>query len=198
MIQDEETVGGFKRITPANLDQPDISRAFGVGNAEHWIALFGQYHVSADVPELVAKLFELARGAMIYGWFYYPLLATGYAECSRTLEAGARHAGAISGLAGPVEGQKIHYADLIDLLTEKDLISREECERWHLARKLRNSLSHPTTPTFSPLDMHPLSCVRPLRTSIACSLAWTHRGDRCHVNNSGGRQKQILRGAHGP
>lgn len=140
---DEETILGSKRITAANFTAPDIARTFG-----DWIAMFSEHQLASNIPEPVRRLFELARGTMTYGWLYYPLLTLGYAECTRVLEAGARRAAALAGLAPSPEKQRATYEKIIDLLHQKGHIANEALERWNVGRQIRNSFAHPTTPTI--------------------------------------------------
>lgn len=90
---DDEILFGAKRITPTNLLMPDISRLHASDEAV-WISYFASPKLDDAVPKPVQRLFELARGAMVYGWLYYPLLTAGYIECTKVLEAAARHAAA--------------------------------------------------------------------------------------------------------
>jgi hypothetical protein len=39
------------------------------------------------VPEPIRELFDVARGAMIYGWFFYPLFRLGEDQLHRVVEA---------------------------------------------------------------------------------------------------------------
>lgn len=144
--EDDDIVLGYKRITAANIIEPDISRFFGNLGEARWIELFHEPQLLDVVPAHVRGMFEHARGAMIYGWYYYPLLTVGYAECARTIEAGARNA---SKLLWPDQTPK-RYAAIIEDLHSGGWIKKDEVDRWHIGRQIRNSFAHPTGPTILP------------------------------------------------
>jgi hypothetical protein len=150
---DQDVVLGFKRITACNLTTQDITRLFGNHSEAEWIQNFNGPQLASIVPEPVRRLFELARGAMIYGRFYYPLLTIGYAECGRTLEAGARHAAHVAGLAPEPEKQRFSYDEILKRLTKAGGLTASEREHWNVGRELRNAFAHPVTSTiFLPGD----------------------------------------------
>lgn len=77
MSEVSETHFGFKRITAENWQEPDVPRLFGLTTPNAWIEAHLQPQLSPNVPQEIASLFEVARGAMIYGWFFYPLITLG-------------------------------------------------------------------------------------------------------------------------
>lgn len=147
---DGELLFGAKRITAANMMQPDVSRLFGARTEAEWIALFADQKLADYVPEPIQKLFELARGTMTYAWLYYPLLALGYIECTKTLEAAARHAAAAAGTPKALDGKEKSYADVIKQLHTKRLLDDAAMKRWTLGRELRNAFAHPTDSAILP------------------------------------------------
>lgn len=147
---DRDVVMGFKRITPENFTMPDISRAFGLADHAQWIACFDEITIERCVPEPVRRLFELARGSMIYAWLYYPLVSVGFEQCGRCLEAGVRHAAVpLLGCAAPEE-QKVPYRSLLERMLKHGHIPKSEEAHWMAALALRNDAAHPTTPTIWP------------------------------------------------
>lgn len=144
---DDDILLGSKRITASNLLQPDVSR-LSAKDEVVWISYFSGQKLDDAVPEPVQRLFEFARGAMIYGWLYYPLLTIGYIECTKVLEAAARHAAAEAGIAKPVAEQRATYEEILERLHAKGLIDASELERWSIGRKIRNMFAHPTQPTI--------------------------------------------------
>lgn len=148
MSDDSAVHLGFKRITPENFAVPDISRAFAK-DQEAWIAWFSEVRLSEQVPEAIHRLFEVARGAVLYGWFYYPLLTVGHEQCFRLLEAAARAAESLTrSPAVTSAGAGDPYFQVIKRLLDAGLISTADSGRWDLARKIRNYGAHPTTPTI--------------------------------------------------
>jgi hypothetical protein len=145
---DADVVMGFKRITPENFICADLSRAFGLADANQWIGWFNEICVGDHVPEPVRRLFELARGSMIYGWLYYPLLSVGFEQCGRCLEAGVRHAAALYFDSPPPDRQKTPYRSLVRRMIAAGHIPKAHEAQWLAAVQLRNAAAHPTTPTI--------------------------------------------------
>lgn len=91
---------GFKPLTPTNWLQPDpTSGIFGrvspvAGpmrmDGEDWARRFLAVELASHVPEPVRDLFAVARGALVYGWFFYPLFKLGEEQIYRVAEAAAR------------------------------------------------------------------------------------------------------------
>jgi hypothetical protein len=91
----EERVGpNFKRLTEANWREPDLaSEAFGEINlatgerrpmtAERWVQRILAVGLSEDVPAEVKDLCEVARGVLLYGYFFYPLYMLGDEQLHR-------------------------------------------------------------------------------------------------------------------
>lgn len=145
---DADVIYGFKRITLDNLLKGDITAAFAGPTEGEWISLLARPQLADSTPEEVRRLFELARGTMIYGWFYYPLLTLGYAECTRVLEAAARHAARMVGLEPTGKEKSLRYREIVDKLHMKGLIAPDQLARWHLGREVRNIFAHPAAPTI--------------------------------------------------
>jgi hypothetical protein len=145
---DQDVIMGFKRITPENFMSADLSRAFGLETHAQWIEWFNEVSIDAAVPEPVRRLFELARGSMIYAWLYYPLVSVGFEQCGRCLEAGVRHASVALLGCEPADQQKINYRSLVEGMIKHGHIPKAEETRWMAALALRNGAAHPTTPTI--------------------------------------------------
>lgn len=148
--EDQLTHYGFKQLTPDNWLEPD--RASELLEAVHQetgepVDLGGEqlleeilYLEPADsVPEEVQALFEVARGAMVYGWFFYPLYMLGVEQLTRVGEAAVAHKW--DRLNAPE--QTVTFGARVDWLRARGHLSEEEEERWHRLRQLRNSASHP-------------------------------------------------------
>ncbi len=91
------------------------------------------------MPEEVQVLFEVARGAMVYGWFFYPLYMLGTEQLTRVGEAAV--AFKWDRLDAPEE--TVTFGARVDWLRARGHLSEEEEARWHSLRQLRNSASHP-------------------------------------------------------
>jgi hypothetical protein len=140
---------GFKRLTLENWTEADpVNKNFArlsplVGPVEmgqdDWAQNFLAVELSEDVPLEIRDLFAIARGAMLYGWFFYPLFRFGEEQLYRVLETATKHRYRESGGAR----KRASYFEVIDSLVESGLIPADERERWTAARKLRNHVSHP-------------------------------------------------------
>ena len=57
---------------------------------EDWARAFLNVELKEHVPEPVSDLFAIARGALLYGWFFYPLFRLGEEQLYRVVEAAAK------------------------------------------------------------------------------------------------------------
>ena len=94
--------------------------------------------VGETVPSELVELFEVARGALCYGFFFYPLYTLGSEQLYRVLEAA---------VASKCEREKAparlrSFRDRIDWLRDEGKIDQETNDRLHAARELRNISSH--------------------------------------------------------
>jgi hypothetical protein len=81
-----ETEFGIKKLTPTNWRERDPAtkhmsrfRADGSFSAlaeEDWLESVLTIQLTERVPAKVRKLFAVARGAILYGYFFYPLVCT--------------------------------------------------------------------------------------------------------------------------
>src|SRR5262249_39654732 len=87
----------IKKIKIYNWIGPkDIARLFvdmnGISMSGHdWANHILKPALSGNVPIDVKELFEVARGAMLYGYFFYPLYALADEQLSRVAEAAITH-----------------------------------------------------------------------------------------------------------
>lgn len=143
------TRSGFKEISLNNwLEPDDVLRGFVriSPNGQHHTITIEDYlqHIlrsklNASVPSDVQALFEVARGAMVYGYLFYPLYTLAVEQLFRVIEAALAHKCKVIG----VPKSKRTFEKRIEWLTEKGVISRPESSHWHAARKMRNAASHP-------------------------------------------------------
>lgn len=139
---------GFKVITPKNWQSEDESPQYFIRDPNVWIALYLGPKLGAQVPKDIAALFEVARGSMVYGWYFYPLLTVGTEQCYRIAEAAVRFR--CKQLGEPLVSviKKSHerqrsFHDLCQALVQRGVIAESDIEFWMAARKLRNWASHP-------------------------------------------------------
>ncbi|SRR5258707_7611595 len=148
MSEVSETHFGFKRITAANWQRPDVPRLFELTTPSNWIEAHLQPRLSPNVPQEIASLFEVARGSMIYGWFFYPLITLGAEQSYRVLEAALRKRCEQAGIQIKrltKKGKMIdtRFAENIESLVRAGIIPVADVPRWDIARILRNLASHP-------------------------------------------------------
>lgn len=139
----------FKNLTLANWDQPDpasavfgrISRIVGPRKmtGHDWAREFLSVELGPHVPEHVSELFAVARGALVYGWFFFPMFLFGEDHLHRVLETAVKTR--YAELGGPRQRPSFKHA--IDWLIERKVIPQEDEERWEGARRMRNIASHP-------------------------------------------------------
>lgn len=113
-----------------------------------WVAETMKPQLATTVPEQVLGLFEVARGSILYGWFFYPLLTLASEQLHRVQEAAVRARCKKAGI--PVtkplkDGRAVsrNFSELIGELVGRGIIRRDEREAWDAKRNLRNMSSHP-------------------------------------------------------
>lgn len=150
---------GIKTLTIENWLQPDptstifVQLSYSDGSASpmsgaDWVAQFLDPSLAATVPEEVCKLFEVARGAMAYGYFFYPLYALAGEQLYRVAEAAVSEKCALLGAP-----KKLSFQDKIKFLLDKNVIPNEEFMVWDAMRQLRNESSHPRQQNILPPGM---------------------------------------------
>ena len=142
------TKHGFKEITASNwLEQDPVLKGFvridpNLGPVElsgdDWAAAFLEPSLDPVVLDEIQGLFEVARGAMIYGNFFYPLFTLGAEQLYRVAEAAVKQKCTQMG-----EVSLRSFYNRINWLHEKSVILSADVPRWHAVRKLRNYASHP-------------------------------------------------------
>lgn len=103
-----------------------------------WVERSLRPQLSPQVPEAVRDLFEIARGAFLYGVCFYPLFTLGLEQILRVQEAAARARAVLHG----IRVGKRRYQDILDELQTRGLLSPEDHEEWTIRRRLRNLTTH--------------------------------------------------------
>lgn len=150
---------GFRRLTPQNWLQPDpVMRAFVHGamsgkpyvpTGEQRLQEIMSIELSEEVPLEVRKLFAVTRGALCYGYFFYPLYALASEQLARVAEAAVSRK--YEALGGPKRTRKnpeskpkrATFEDKLRYLEEKGLVTEPDDVWWGAIRDLRNAASHP-------------------------------------------------------
>lgn len=143
---------GIKQIAPENWLRIDPAWAGTVmpdsrtDPAEAWIADVISAKLSDRVPVEIRKLTEVARGAVAYGLFFYPLLTLGAEQLYRILETAA-----ISrrrDLSG--EKKRGNFKGTVAWLIKRKVISADHSNQWRSFIELRHAASHPAAQTIMP------------------------------------------------
>jgi hypothetical protein len=146
----------MKPLTIENLLTPDPAiLAFGkvspdTGEAspmshEEWAQIFIAFELSKDVPAKLVQMFEVAKGAMLYGYFVYPLFALGLEQVYRVADEAT---GAKCEMIGIPANKRKTFEKKIESLVSAGILTATEADEWHGVRKLRNSASHASQQTI--------------------------------------------------
>lgn len=146
----------FKHLTVSNWAEPDeVSSSFAAfdlvnGRQEDlspddWAERFLAIELSPLVPDAIRDMWGVARGVLLYAWFFYPLYALGEDQLRRVADAAVllRYQSA-GGPRDPRSGGWPSLKRRLDWLIERGIISRRVEQRWNATRNLRNYGSHAT------------------------------------------------------
>ena len=127
----------FSRITGENWLLPDRKDYVPIGvTKEQWSAMFLKPELAPSVPRDVIRLFEIARGCMLYSWFFYPLATLGAEQCTRIVEC------AVWARCSALQRESEYFGENLRTLIATGVISRSDEPRWQALRALRNDRSH--------------------------------------------------------
>ena len=138
----------MKRLTMENWLEPDpIMRVFvrwsqegyRPTTKEDWAQPILEITLAPEVPLNVRKMFEVARGCMLYGCMFYPLFTLGSQQLYRVLDAAAYEKCVRGGLPASTKGS---FHDRILELERAGMLTGWRLEQWRSARHLRNYSSH--------------------------------------------------------
>jgi len=148
---------GYKQITKENWLLPDkISTSFlvrspngeltEIKNGEIYLEMILKPRLDENVPLEVQRLYEVARGVLIYGYFFYPLYTLGCEQLFRVAEA------ALSVRCRMINPhhEKETFRKKIEYLGKQGLLNEPEMMRWNALRQLRNISSHPADQSIYP------------------------------------------------
>lgn len=139
---------GFKQLTPDNWLEVDgvlkpfvsISANGSVNpiSGREWAQRILEPNLDAHVPFEIRRLFEAARGTMLYGYFFYPIYTLAADQLYRVAEAALSSKCAVMGAS-----KRQSFEKKIDWLAGQSVLSEMESTRWHALRQMRNLSSHP-------------------------------------------------------
>jgi hypothetical protein len=114
--------------------------------SDAWVHDLVQTELDPAVPVPIRKLFEIARGTLVYSLMFYPLLTVGTEQMFRVFDAAV--SAKCKAMQAPAKVQR--FADKIKWLGEQAVIPPEQQPRWDAIRHLRNQASHPTDQSILP------------------------------------------------
>lgn len=114
-----------------------------VPSGEHYAKMILGYELNDDVPIEVHDLWAVARGVLLYGYFFSPLWVVGDEQLHRVTDAAVEHA--YRRFNGPLAGQQAPpLASRIEWLIARRYIDPHWTPRWMAIKDLRNMGSHST------------------------------------------------------
>jgi hypothetical protein len=172
--------GNFKQLSIDNWQQPDPAlsafmhfspqdRSTGSIDGDEWAREFLAVELSEKAPSAVRRLFAVARGALVYGYFFYPLYTLGLEQLFRVAEAAVGHKCKRLDIDAR-ELERMNFYRRLDYLVREGEISMEAKPEWDTLRQLRNLAPHPDDQTILP----PAVAIDILR-GIAASIDGLHR-----------------------
>ena len=167
----------MKLINHDNWLQADAGGANRFGDDRQWREAIFHVRLEGTVDREVARLFEAARGGLLYGYFFQPLLAMGVEQCYRVLESGARARCAEAGLAVSCNDNQgrahpLSFGHNLRALMKQGLIPDEDLLLWQQAREMREWVAAPAHQSLLTLD-HGVTAL----TRVAELLGRLYRGE---------------------
>jgi hypothetical protein len=167
---------GFKELTLDNWRQPDPVSAGYVGvfpldgqlrslTGDDWAYHILAIPLSEAVPDELRRLFEVARGTMLYGWYFYPAYTLASEQVLRVAEAAV--ARRCRDLGAPACRKR--FEQQLAWLSGHGVLSGEDVDQWDAIRHLRNFVSHASDQNILPPGMVIAKCGRSLRPSAPYS-----------------------------
>lgn len=150
-----DTKHGMKRLSLENWREPDAASLLFCGvfdgnirsmDGDDWAILFMDITLSPTVPSEVERLFETAKGALCYGWFFYSLFAFGMEQVMRVAETSVK----VKCIEIGIYVEKESFFARIQKLVAAGVIPDSEETQWHMIREMRNQGSHPDEQTILP------------------------------------------------
>lgn len=139
MASGYDSEGQYWSVHQTHWDQPDdaFRSAPTLLNKEKWGEACLTPKIGSEVPAQIKAEFERARGAVLYGgWYFYGLATLGMDHCWRILELAVRLR--CEKMGKPSD----RFYDNIETLTGEAMLNRETAQKLHAARNMRNDRSH--------------------------------------------------------
>jgi hypothetical protein len=147
---------GMKAIDASNWLAPDPTVSglaevgqdgqFRVLTGEDWVNVITRPQLASAVPEDIRKLFEVARGCLVYGYYFYPLYTLGQEQLLRIVETAVMQKCELLGVRSRIRT----FQNGVDYLIKQGVIDRSERNVWNAMVKLRNDGAHPSEQMILP------------------------------------------------
>jgi hypothetical protein len=122
---------------------------------------FTRFTLPEHVPEPVLKMFEVAKGAMVYGLFFYPLYTLGEDHLSRLYEHMVKDQ-----YARKSGKSTANFKTAVTWLSARKLFPEDLPLKWLAKYEIRNRVSHPRDQAIAT----PADAVRALRDTQELAL----------------------------
>lgn len=113
---------------------------------DDWTRHLLAVQLAASVPENVRALFDVARGAILYGSLFYPLFALGLEGIYRAADAATVKACE----ARRLPTGRDRFVDRLAALHVAGVLTDRDHGHWTALRHVRNEASHPESLTIRP------------------------------------------------
>jgi len=131
-LEPDKVLNGFHRTQTDGSTRPlTISE---------WFAEIQKAKLEDYIPDEIQKLFEVARGTMLYGYFFYPIFTFASEQFTRIGEAAIN----IKCAEFNLPKSKNTFKKKIEWLFQENIISSESYSKWESVIFLRNKFSHPS------------------------------------------------------
>lgn len=150
---------GFKQININNICEPDPTlRAFvkidtkgqfQPFSLKDYLKYIMALKLNKNVPRDIQAMFEVVKGAMAYGYYYYPLFWLAAEQVFKIAESALLFK--CKEMGAPKS--KFRFAEMINWLTKKGIIHESEKDIWDAIRQLRNISYHPEQLMIFPPNM---------------------------------------------
>jgi hypothetical protein len=145
---------GFKKITSDNWNEPDIVTTSYTCPFDYdeksetppYLNRILKLTLDDTVPIEIHRLFEVARGAMIYSYFFYPLYTLAIDQLSRVGEAALYHKTKSMGMSK----KDPTFSEMINFLKVKGIFNEDKERKWNFFRDYRNFSSHRNNQSLYP------------------------------------------------
>jgi hypothetical protein len=128
----KSNIDGLHRVLPDGSSRPILPK--------EWIEDIQKSKLYDTTPFEIQKLFEVAKGTMIYGYFFYPILTLASEQFARIAET------AINIKCSTINCPKARntFRKKVDWLLQESILSDDLYTKWKSIVELRNRFSHPS------------------------------------------------------